>query len=41
MIFEMFLGLNNIINIHNSYYYLPTNVKLIKGDANLTIPSFL
>lgn len=33
--------LTNIIDIHNSYYYLPTNVKLIKGDANQTIPTFL
>ena len=33
--------LNNIISIHNSYYYLPTNVKLVKGDVNETLPKFL
>jgi hypothetical protein len=33
--------LNNIISIHNSYYYLPTNIKLVKGDVNETIPIFL
>lgn len=33
--------LNNIINIHNNYYYLPTNVKLVKGDVNETLPKFL
>jgi len=33
--------LTNIIDIHNSYYYLPTNVKLIKGDVNETVPQFL
>lgn len=33
--------LTNIINIHNNYYYLPTNVKLIKGDVNETVPQFL
>ena len=33
--------LTNIINIHNSYYYIPTNVKLIKGDVKETIPIFL
>ena len=33
--------LQNIINIHNNFYYLPTKVKLIKGDATLTIPEFL
>jgi len=33
--------LTNIIDIHNSYYYIPTNVKLIKGDANKTVPEFL
>jgi len=36
-----FNRLTNIIDIHNSYYYLPTNVQLIKGDANETIPIFL
>lgn len=33
--------LTNIIDIHNGYYYLPTNVKLIKGDVNETLPIFL
>jgi len=33
--------LHDIINIHNSYYYLPTNIKLIKGDVNETLPKFL
>lgn len=33
--------LHNIIDIHNNYYYLPTNVQLIKGDATQTIPEFL
>lgn len=38
---ESYDRLNNIIDIHNKYYYLPTNVKLIKGDATQTIPLFL
>lgn len=33
--------LTNIINIHNNYYYVPVNVKLIKGDVNETLPNFL
>jgi hypothetical protein len=33
--------LTNIIDIHNNYYYLPTNVQLVKGDATKTIPEFL
>lgn len=33
--------LNKIIDIHNNYYYLPTKVKLIKGDVKDTIPKFL
>ena len=33
--------LTNIIDIHNNYYYLPTNVQLVKGDATQTIPDFL
>jgi hypothetical protein len=33
--------LTNVIDIHNQYYYLPTNVKLIKGDVNETVPQFL
>lgn len=33
--------LNNIISIHNSYYYLPTNIKLVKGNVNDTLPKFL
>jgi len=33
--------LKNIIDIHNSYFYLPTNVQLVKGDASKTIPDFL
>lgn len=33
--------LNNIISIHNDYYYLPTNFKLIKGDVKETLPQFL
>ena len=32
--------LEKIINIHNNFYYLPTNVKLIKGDCNETLPNF-
>jgi hypothetical protein len=38
---ESYDRLTNIINIHNEYYYLPTNVKLVKGDVNKTVPSFL
>jgi hypothetical protein len=38
---DSFNRLTNIIDIHNSYYYLPTNVQLIKGDANKTIPKFI
>ena len=30
-----------IIDIHNNYYYLPTNVTLIKGDVTKTLPDFL
>ena len=33
--------LTKVIDIHNSYYYLPTSVKLIKGDVTQTIPIFL
>lgn len=33
--------LNNIIDIHNRFFYIPTNVKLIKGDVNHTVPTFL
>jgi hypothetical protein len=33
--------LTNIIDIHNSYYYLPANVQLIKGDVTKTVPDFL
>ena len=33
--------LNNIVEIHNSYYYASLKYKLIKGDANETIPQFL
>ena len=33
--------LTNIIDIHNNYYYLPTNVQLVKGDVTNTIPKFL
>lgn len=33
--------LTNIVNTHNDYFYLPTNVKLIKGDVNKTVPTFL
>jgi hypothetical protein len=36
-----FDNLNNVINIHNNYYYIPTNVRLIKGDVNETLPGFL
>jgi hypothetical protein len=32
---------NTIIDIHNSYYYLKSNVQLIKGDVNETVPLFL
>jgi hypothetical protein len=38
---ESYDRLTNIIDIHNSYYYLPTNVQLVKGDATKTIPDFL
>lgn len=38
---ESYDRLTNIINIHNDFYYLPTNVQLIKGDATKTIPEFL
>lgn len=38
---ESYDRLNKIIDIHNSYYYLPTNVELVKGDATKTIPEFL
>jgi hypothetical protein len=33
--------LNKIFDIHNDYFYVPTNVKLIKGDVCDTIPPFL
>jgi hypothetical protein len=33
--------LKEIINIHNEYYYIPTNVELIKGDVNKTVPKFV
>jgi len=33
--------LSSIIDVHNEYFYTPTNVKLIKGDCNKTIPTFL
>jgi hypothetical protein len=33
--------LNNIIDVHNKFYYIPSNVKLIKGDVNQTVPTFL
>jgi hypothetical protein len=33
--------LSNIIDIHNNYYYLPTNVNLIKGDVCETLPIFV
>ena len=38
---ESYDRLTNIIDIHNNYYYLPTNVQLVKGDATKTIPEFL
>jgi len=38
---ESYDRLTNIINIHNDYYYLPTNIQLVKGDATKTIPEFL
>ena len=38
---ESYDRLKNIIDIHNDYYYLPTNVQLVKGDATKTIPIFL
>ena len=38
---ESYDRLTNIIDIHNSYYYLPTNVQLVKGDVTKTIPVFL
>jgi hypothetical protein len=33
--------LTNIIDAHNTYYHVPASVKLIKGNACQTIPSFL
>jgi hypothetical protein len=33
--------LSTIIDIHNNYYYLPTNVNLIKGDVCETLPIFV
>jgi len=33
--------LTNIMDIHNNYYYIPTTVQLVKGDATQTIPDFL
>jgi len=38
---ESYDRLTNIINIHNDYYYLPTNAQLVKGDATKTIPEFI
>lgn len=38
---ESYDRLNSIIDIHNNYYYLPTNIQLVKGDATKTIPDFL
>jgi len=38
---ESYDRLTNIINIHNDYYYLTTNVQLVKGDATKTIPEFI
>jgi len=38
---DSFNRLTKIIDIHNSYYYLPTNIQLIKGNANETISTFL
>lgn len=33
--------LNHVLDIHNSYFYSPTRVKLIKGDVNETLPPFI
>ena len=33
--------LTEIINIHNDYYYTPSNIKLIAGDVNENVPPFL
>ena len=30
-----------IIDIHNNYYYIKNNIKLIKGDINETVPTFI
>lgn len=38
---ESYDRLTNIIDIHNNYYYLPTRVELVKGDATKTIPEFI
>jgi len=38
---ESYDRLTNIIDIHNNYYYLPTNVQLIKGDVTKTVHQFL
>jgi hypothetical protein len=34
-------NITNLINIHNSYYHTPVNLKLIKGDATKTVSEFL
>jgi hypothetical protein len=38
---ESYDSLTNIIDIHNNYYYLPTNVQLVRGDVTKTVPDFL
>lgn len=31
----------DVVDIHNNYLYVPTTVKLIKGDVTKTVPEFL
>ena len=33
--------LQDILHIHNSFFYAPTRVKLIKGDVRDTLPEFI
>ena len=37
---ESYDRLTNIIDIHNEYFYLPINVKLVKGDVNKKVHLF-
>ena len=33
--------LHEVLNIHNSFFYTPTRVELIKGDVRDTVPEFI